>query len=101
MLTSVILFLAAAGAQAPSTQAADGGKIICKAERSVGTNLSSRICKTKAKWAEDREKARAGLADDINGRAGFPSPLDTDGTRPRPGIGNASSLGFGTGTTQN
>ena len=94
MLTSAILFIAAAAAQAPALQASDGDKIVCKAERTVGSNLSQRVCKTKAKWAEDRAKASAGLVDDINSRAGFPRPDDSG--KIRPGIGNASSLGFGT-----
>ncbi len=74
MLTSAIFFIAAAAAQAPAPQASDGDKIVCKAERSVGTNLSSRVCKTKAKWAEERDRSRAGVHDDINARAGFQKP---------------------------
>jgi hypothetical protein len=70
MLTSTILFMAAAAAQAPSTQATDGDKIVCKAERSVGTNLSSRVCKSKAKWAEERARSREDIQDDVNARAG-------------------------------
>jgi hypothetical protein len=76
MFTSAILLLAAAAAQGPTTQARDDNKIICKAERSVGTNLSSRICKTKGKWAAEREAARTGVQADINSRAGGLQKLD-------------------------
>ena len=48
-----------AGTPAPGTAAptriTDGDKIICKSERMVGSNLSTRICHTKAEWDAARE----------------------------------------------
>jgi hypothetical protein len=76
MFTSAIIFLAAAVAQGPTTQARDVDKIVCKSERSVGTNLSSRVCKTKGKWAAEREAARTGTHEDISSRAGGLQKLD-------------------------
>ena len=92
MLTSLMLLVAAAAGQTPPAAPADGGKIVCKAERSVGTNLSSRVCKTKAKWAEDRAAARDDYQSDVNGRAGTQKP---DGwyKNPMP-TGDPSGAGF-------
>jgi hypothetical protein len=45
----------------------DDQKIVCKSERMVGSNMSQRICKTREKWAEDRQKGRDG-ARDVQGR---------------------------------
>ena len=75
MLTLLILLAAnGAVAQAAPAKPVEDDKIVCKSERPVGSNLSQRVCKTRAKWAEDRDKARSGLTDDVNGRAGFMKP---------------------------
>lgn len=74
MLTSLMLLIAGAAGQAPSATPTDGNKIVCKAERSVGTNLSSRVCKTKAKWAEERAAARDDYQSDVNSRGGTQKP---------------------------
>ena len=61
-LTAAMLVMPAsalAGTPAPGTTAParinDGDKIICKSERMVGSNLSTRICHTKAEWDAARE----------------------------------------------
>jgi len=35
----------------------DSEKIICKSERFVGSNMSTRICKTRAEWIDGKRKA--------------------------------------------
>lgn len=74
-MSILLILLAASGAaQAAPAKPVEDDKILCKSERPVGSNLSQRVCKTRAKWAEDRDKARAGLDGDVNGRAGFQKP---------------------------
>ena len=77
---ALMILLAANGAvaQAAPAKPVDDNKIICKSERPVGSNLSQRVCKTRAKWTEDRDKARAGVVEDINTRAGFMKPDQPD-----------------------
>ena len=52
---------------AAPTKATDGDKIICKSERIVGSNLSTRICHTKAEWAAGLEHDKRWL-DQNNGK---------------------------------
>ena len=78
-MLALLILVAGTGAPAAAPAAApDDNKIICKAERPVGSNLSQRVCKTRAKWTEDRDKARAGVVDDINTRAGYMKPDSPD-----------------------
>ena len=65
---SVLLWLAAAAASSgtatPTAAApaqADGDKIVCKAERFVGSHLSERICKPKSEWETGRKNAKDAL----------------------------------------
>ena len=66
MISLMLLAFVAAG---PTNNAsagaanADNQKIICKSERVVGSNMAQRTCKTREKWAEDRENARDGVRD--------------------------------------
>ena len=61
---SIVLFLAAAAANAAAGQApqpkkvADQDRIVCKSERFVGSHLSQRICKTKMEWETARKQSK-------------------------------------------
>ncbi|HJR82492.1 MAG TPA: hypothetical protein VJ775_01055 [Sphingomicrobium sp.] len=43
-------------------------KVVCKVDRSTGSHISDRICKTRSEW--DEEKARAREVLDDRGRVG-------------------------------
>jgi hypothetical protein len=48
-------------------------KIVCKSERFVGSNISTRICKTKAEWDYAKKRAQE-LFDLKNGQMRAPKP---------------------------
>ena len=63
-----ILFLmaaAAAGTTAAPAQAVEPKKerVICKAEKFVGSNRTRRICMTESEWREGREGAKDTMND--------------------------------------
>lgn len=58
----ILFWLAAAGSTPDASAAARanavGDKIVCKSERFVGSNMSSRICKTRREWQITRNQTR-------------------------------------------
>ena len=67
MLSRVLMLTVFASASvlvSPAAQAAekkkpleDADKIVCKSETIVGSHMSTRVCKTKAEWAEGKRAA--------------------------------------------
>lgn len=63
---TILLFLAAAtvGTATPAVPEAVPPKkerIVCKSEKFVGSNMSTRICKTETEWKIGRDRAREGF----------------------------------------
>ena len=48
-------------------------KIVCKSERFVGSNMSSRICKTKLEWDQSKTQSKE-ILDRSNGEMRMPKP---------------------------
>ena len=48
-------------------------KIVCKSERFVGSNMSTRICKTKAEWDDARKQSQENF-DRSKGEMIMPKP---------------------------
>ena len=73
-MLAYILLIAATGnptATAPAQAAEEPAKkerIICKADKFVGSHLTQRICKTETEWRIGKENAKDTL--DARGRAG-------------------------------
>ena len=67
MIELVYFIAASAAAAAPAapTQAVPDKKerMICKAEKFVGSNRTRRVCMTEAQWREGRENAKDALND--------------------------------------
>lgn len=102
MLASLLFLVAAAAAGAEDSKSkSDDQKVVCKSERTVGSNMSQRVCKTREKWAEERERSRSGM-NDVNARAGAAKPdgwyangrvNGAGGAPPGPRGGDSSSPG--------
>ena len=59
--------LAAGPAAAGSTKAKDGSQeIVCKRQAKTGTRFASKVCHTKAEWAEIAEANKRAAAEDFN-----------------------------------
>lgn len=66
--------VASSPAPAPAAKPqADGDKIVCKSEKMVGSNISTRICRTKTEWEISRETNKRTL-DRYNGELRAPTP---------------------------
>jgi hypothetical protein len=78
-----LLFAAAAAASTPTTASpqseqgpAKQERLVCKSAKFAGSNISQRICKTRAEWDEARRRAQEQLDNmhnrGVDGEALFP-----------------------------
>lgn len=75
-ILAVSALLATPAVGAAEKQAKDPGqKLICKVDRDVGSNISERVCKTRAEWDEMRGNAQE-LVDRTTGNATGNNPFD-------------------------
>jgi hypothetical protein len=51
MLTATVMPASAAEPPKPD-------KVLCRSERVLGSNLTERVCKTKAQWDEEKKRSR-------------------------------------------
>ena len=65
--TSVAILMTGAPAAAEETDKKDPNKVICKRERTVGSNTSQRVCMTRAQWEASKRNSKDFL-DQHNGR---------------------------------
>ena len=62
VLTAAVSATGAYAKDPESTAAADPkAKMVCKTERFVGSNIPSRVCKTKAEWEQGKIDAKRSL----------------------------------------
>ena len=63
MLDIILMTLAAAGGENPSTTAPaiviEGDRRVCQDVQATGSILSRRVCKTKAQWERERAAGKA------------------------------------------
>ena len=68
LLMAAFLSAPAIASDPPKDKKGDPDKLICKVDKSTGSAISERICKTRAQWDEERFQARE-IMDD-RGRVG-------------------------------
>ena len=50
-----------APAKPDAAAASDDNERVCRVERTLGSNLNKRVCRTRAQWREEGEMARDGM----------------------------------------
>ena len=68
LLLAAFLSAPAIAADTPKDKKRDPNKVICKVDKSTGSAISDRICKTRAEWDEEKFRTQEFLDD--RGRVG-------------------------------